>query len=109
MEIELKDAISYANEPGKIIDPAMCNYAMAVINGKIMDEEENEFELRLKVDQRHDELFDLYKVNAVADRKIKLDPLFIAWKKAEREVGRLKRLRRTLADRFQVLTMTKKY
>lgn len=107
--MELEKAKEYAENPAKIIDPETCNYAMAVINGWIMDCEEAEFELRLVVDKRHDELFEEYKVNAVADRKIKLEKVFIDWKRAEREVGKFKRLRRTLADRFTVLTQTKRY
>lgn len=107
--MELEQATEYAKDPQKIIDPAACNIAMAVINGWIMDREEQEFELRLAVDKRHDELFEQHQVNAVADRKIKLEKVFIDWKRAEREVGKYKRLRRTLADRFQVLTLTKRY
>lgn len=107
--MEISQAIEYAKNPETVIDPQACNFAMAIINGWITDREEEEFELRIAVDKRHDELFEQYKVNAVSDRKIKLDQAFISWKKAEREVGRLKRLRRTLADRFTVLTQTKRY
>lgn len=107
MEIPL--ALEYAQNPEKIIDPGACNLATSIINGLIMDKEETEFELRLAVDKEHDRLFTEHKVNAIADRKIKLTEVYQKWERSKIELKRLGRLRATLRDRFQVLTMTKRY
>lgn len=107
MEIDL--AILYAQEPNRIIDPENCNYATAIINGLILDREEAEYELRLAVDKEHDRLFTEHKVNAIADRKIKLTEVYQKWERSKIELKRLGRLRATLRDRFAVLTMTRRY
>lgn len=106
--MELEDAIEYAENPGKIIDPGTCNFALAIINGKITDQEEDEFEKRLEVDIYADHMMEEYKVNAIVDRKIRLTTQYQEWQASKRELARLKRLRNTLSERFTVITLTSK-
>jgi hypothetical protein len=107
--MDLSQATEYAEHPDKVIDPGACNFAQSIISGYITMEEENEFALRLEVDKQEDVLFGEHGTNATAARKIKLTPTYIEWQKSKRELARLKRLRRTLADRFTVLTQTKRF
>ena len=49
--MELEQAVEYANDPGKVIDPGTCNLSVALISGWITDREEQDFEQRLNVDE----------------------------------------------------------
>jgi hypothetical protein len=107
--MELAEAEQYALNPQTIIDPGTCNLAQSIINGWITDREEEEFEKRLAVDREEDKLFALYEVNAIAQRKVRLSEEYKAWQEAKRQLAKYKRLRRTLSERFQVLTNIKHY
>lgn len=107
--MELNEAIEYAENPQKIIDPATCNLAQAIISGWITDREEEEFEKRLAVDQEGDKLMAVYETNATVERKIRLTEIYREWQQAKRDLAKYKRLRRTLADRFTVITQTKRF
>ena len=104
-----EEALQIAGSPEKIIDPAKANFLAAFLGGLISDKEEELNERNYQVSVRWGKLRESFKTNAEADRRIELESVYLEREKVKLFIGKLRRLRGDIKDRFAVLTNIKRY
>jgi hypothetical protein len=102
--MEIGKIIELMKEPEKLVDPRQINVMSGYLNGFITDGEEELNERNYQVSVKWAELRKELKSNAEADRAIELTDEYREREKLKLRIGRLRRFRADLRDRFEVLT-----
>ena len=90
--------------PEKLIDPQQINVLSSYLSGYISDLEEELNERNYQCSVRWGELREAVKSDAKADRALELTTEYREREKQKLPLGKLKRFRADLRDRFQVVT-----
>ena len=90
--------------PEKVIDPGQCNIISGYIGGFVSDLEEQLNEENYAVSVEWGKLRGEIKSNAEVDRAIELTDIYRAREKTKLLLGKLRRFRADLRDRFVVIT-----
>lgn len=93
----------------KVIDPAKCNLISSYINGFLMDYEETLHVKNLELSNLWLSMRETYKSDSKTDRALEVRPEYQEVERIKLRMSQLKRMRSDLKERFQVLTMTKRY
>lgn len=108
--MELEQITELMSKPEKLIDPSQINTLSSYLNGFITDFEEQLWEDQLRASNKKLELYDVEnRTNGQAETMWKVTEEFGAWKKTERLVRQLKRLRGDLKDRMNILMGKQRY
>ena len=96
-------------QPERLIDPGQINIMSGYLNGFISSMEEEINEQNYIVSLKWSDIRKVLKSNAESDRELELTDEYRNREKAKILLGRLKRFRADLKDRFIVLTNLKRY
>jgi hypothetical protein len=107
--MDYNKTISRLKELEKVVDPGECNLLSSYLNGFITDKEEELHEKNLQISNLWLNLREQYKSDNKTDRALEITPEFRDREKLKLTISQLKRMRADLKDRFQVLTMTKRF
>lgn len=102
--MEIKELLTYAADPTKIISPVVCDELLFWASGYLSDYEESLGEVDQQVSVKRLALLDFHKSVSKADAYLETESIYLQQKTIERRIRELKAFRSNVRRRYEILT-----